>query len=36
VIRERQYNAAKRGLTKVMKTIVKLESQIEKHNLART
>jgi hypothetical protein len=36
VIRERQYNAAKRGLIKVMKTIVKLESQIEKHNLART
>lgn len=36
VIRERQYNAAKRGLIKVMKTIVKLESQIEKYNLART
>lgn len=36
VIRERQYNAAKRGLIKVMKTIAKLEIQIEKHNLART
>jgi hypothetical protein len=36
VIRERQYNAAKRGLIKVMNTIAKLKSQIEKYNLART
>jgi hypothetical protein len=34
VIRERQYNVAKRGLLKVMRTIVKLEEQIEKANLA--
>ena len=34
VIRERQYNVAKRGLIKVMKTIAKLEAQIEKRNLA--
>ena len=36
VIRERQYNTARRGLIKVMKTIAKLEIQIEKHKLART
>ena len=36
VIRERQYNAAKRWLIKVMNTIAKLESQIQKYNLART
>ncbi len=36
VIRERQYNVAKRGLVKVMKTISKLGSQLEKYNLART
>lgn len=34
VIRERQYNVAKRGLIKVMRTIAKLETQIEKINLA--
>lgn len=34
VIRERQYNVAKRGLLKVMRTIAKLETQIEKINLA--
>jgi len=34
VIRERQYNVAKRGLIKVMRTIAKLETQIEKANLA--
>ena len=34
VIRERQYNVAKRGLIKVMRTIAKLEEQIEKANLA--
>ena len=36
VIRERQYNVAKRGLIKVMRTIAKLEEQIEntKTNLA--
>ena len=34
VIRERQYNVAKRGLIKVMRTIAKLEEQIEKINLA--
>ena len=34
VIRERQYNVAKRGLIKVMQTIAKLETQIEKINLA--
>jgi len=34
VIRERQYAVAKRGLLKVMKTIAKLETQIEKTNLA--
>ena len=34
VIRERQYEVAKRGLIKVMKTIAKLEAQIEKANLA--
>lgn len=36
VIRERQYNTARRGLIKVMKTIAKLEIQIEKYKLART
>ena len=34
VIRERQYNVAKRGLIKVMRTIAKLETQIEKANMA--
>jgi hypothetical protein len=34
VIRERQYAVAKRGLLKVMRTIAKLETQIEKANLA--
>ena len=34
VIRERQYNVAKRGLIKVTKTIANLEAQIEKRNLA--
>ena len=34
VIRERQYNVAKRGLIKVTKTIAKLEAQIAKRNLA--
>ena len=34
VIRERQYEVAKRGLIKVMKIIAKLEAQIEKANLA--
>ena len=34
VIRERQYNVAKRGLIKVMRIIAKLEEQIEKANLA--
>jgi len=36
VIRERQYAVAKRGLLKVMRTIAKLEEQIEntKANLA--
>lgn len=34
VIRERQYNTARRGLTKVLATVEKLEAQIEKYNLA--
>jgi hypothetical protein len=34
VIRERQYAVAKRCLIKVMRTIAKLETQIEKANLA--
>jgi hypothetical protein len=34
VIRERQYNVAKRGLIKVTKTIANLEAQIAKRNLA--
>lgn len=34
VIRERQYNVAKRGLIKVMRQIAKLEEQIEKYNVA--
>jgi hypothetical protein len=34
VIRERQYNVAKRGLIKVMRQIAKLEEQIEKYNMA--
>lgn len=36
VIRERQYNAAKRGLIKVMREIAKLGEQLEKYELAKT